>query len=40
MVVYVVAYALISGKSEEELRKLPAGTRIVQLLHFLHIRRA
>lgn len=39
MVVYVVMYALISGKSEQELRQLPAGTRMVQLLHFLHIRR-
>ena len=38
MVVYVVMYALISGKSEAELRELPAGRYIVRLLHILHVR--
>lgn len=37
IVIYIVLYAVISGKSEEELKKLPAGVRIVKLLHMLHI---
>ena len=38
MGVYAIAYVLISGKSADELRQMPAGTRMLQVLGFLHIR--
>ena len=38
MVVYVISYVLVSGKSEAELRQMPAGTRILQLLRLIHLK--
>lgn len=37
MLVYMIAYVLISGKTVSKLRKMPMGTRILQVLRFLHI---
>ena len=38
IVVYAVAFVKLTGKTEAELKQMPMGTRIVQLLHLLHIR--
>ncbi len=38
IVVYAIAYVRITGKTEAELRQMPMGTRIVQLLHILRIK--
>ena len=38
VLVYAVAYVMISGKSDDELRQMPAGTRMLQVLRLLHVR--
>ena len=37
MLTYIIAFVMISGYSEAELKKLPFGTRMCQILHLLHI---
>ena len=38
IITYVVAFAKISGKSDDEIRQLPLGTKMLQLLRLLHVR--
>ena len=38
MLTYILSYVMLSHKSEAELKKMPFGTRMVQVLHLLHIK--
>ena len=38
ILIYVISYAVISGKDESEMRKLPMGRLLVKMLGILHIR--
>ena len=35
---YFICYVKFSRKTESELKKMPFGTRIVQVMHYLHVR--
>ncbi len=38
ILVYIIAFSRLSGKTDDEIRELPMGTKMLQLLRILHVR--
>ena len=39
ILVYIITFAALSGKSDDELRRFPMGTKMLKILRILHIRK-
>ena len=38
VLVYIIAYTKVSGKTDDEIRQLPMGTKMLKILRILHVR--